>query len=70
MMISYWGFRGRMDAIIHKILHPLHDIKWRTDADDVCDGDIICETCDYIFWCRVYDLSQEELKKRLKIEDD
>jgi len=67
-MISRWGLHARLDAIIHKIRHPSHKIRWRFDADDVCDGDIICETCDVVFWCRVHDLSQRELKKRLGIK--
>ena len=61
------GFRARIDAIIHKIFHPTHNLQWRVGADKVCDGDIICETCSLCFWCRVHDLSNEEIDRRLNV---
>ena len=46
------GLRARIDAIIHKILHPKHDVQWRINVGNLCKGDITCETCGHIFWCR------------------
>ncbi len=53
-MRNQWlGFQARVDAILHKILHPTHSVKWRTNEGDICPGDIACETCNQVFWCRM-----------------
>ena len=50
------GIIARITAIVHKILHPTHKLVWKCDPQDtICDGDIVCETCETIFWCRYYD---------------
>jgi len=64
--MTFTGFLARIDAICHKIWNPKHDLKWRIDADELCDGDIVCKTCGIIFWCRYYDLSYEEQRRREK----
>lgn len=65
------GIFARIDAVWHKITHPKHKISWKDDPilDDpyfVCEGDIVCKTCNKLFWCRYYDLSKS---KRSKIEE-
>lgn len=62
--MSWYGFLARLDAIIHKICHSKHKILWRTCTDEICDGDIICETCNTVFWCRAQELTQKELEKK------
>lgn len=52
------GFHARCKAILHKLFHPTHKILWRTGMDEMCSGDITCETCQRIYWCRFYDLSK------------
>jgi hypothetical protein len=33
-----------------------HDVAWRVNADPpACDGDIACETCALVIWCRSHD---------------
>ena len=59
------GFLARIHAILHKVRHPSHVIKWKTGPDWMCPGDIVCETCDMVIWCRVYDMCQEELLARI-----
>lgn len=52
LFIKWYGFQARISAILHKIRHPKHRLLWRTNVDEICPGDIVCETCDQIFWCR------------------
>jgi hypothetical protein len=52
--MTFNGFVARLQAITHKIFNPKHKVIWRTRADEVCSGDIVCETCDRIYWCRSY----------------
>ena len=55
-MISWEGFKARVGAICHKIAHPSHVVRWRVNAEEgYCKGDIACETCKILFWCRLYD---------------
>jgi len=54
------GIIARIEAVCHKILHPFHKLIWKLDpiSDDPefkCEGDIVCQTCNVIFWCRFYD---------------
>jgi len=52
-MRNRWlSFQAKVDAIWHKICHPKHDVRWRINVDKSCPGDITCETCEHIFWCR------------------
>jgi len=55
--MDWLGFKARIEAIWHKIWHPRHDVKWRINADEECPGDITCETCSCIFWCRALENS-------------
>jgi hypothetical protein len=34
-----------------------HDVDWRANANDFpeCAGDIVCNTCNKIHWCRWYE---------------
>lgn len=50
--MRWYGFLARIDAILHKIRHPRHDVRWRMNIGKSCSGDIICETCSIAFWCR------------------
>jgi len=48
-----YGFLARLDAILHKIRHPRHKVIWRSDIEEnVCAGEITCETCNVLYWCR------------------
>jgi len=50
------GFIARLQAICHKIRHPKHKLVWKHSPEEgLCKGDIVCETCDIVFWCRFYD---------------
>jgi len=67
--INRFGIAARIQAICHKIRHPRHKLLWREkefEDDTICPGDIICETCGILFWCRCHDLSDEEINKRLE----
>lgn len=63
---NIYGIFGRIHAIFHKIMHPTHKVYWRFAADEICAGDIVCNTCDCMFWCRVQDLSTKELDRRIE----
>lgn len=60
--MRWLGFLARIDAILHKIRHPSHDVRWRTGVGKYCSGDITCETCSCIFWCR--GLENKEMKEK------
>ena len=51
--MRWLGFVARIDAILHKFLHPTHNVRWRTNEGSICPGDIVCETCNHVFWCRL-----------------
>ena len=55
IFIFYYGICARMSAISHKISHPDHKLNWNHDKDEYLKGDIVCETCNHIFWCRQLD---------------
>lgn len=44
---------ARIQGLFHIIIG--HDLVWKLAADEVCDGDIFCGTCNQILWCRWYD---------------
>lgn len=47
------GIGARIDAIKHKIRHPKHQILWRNNVEEgICRGDILCDTCGIVYWCR------------------
>ena len=54
------GFRARVDALWCVVRG--HDVEWRTapDAEAGCTGDILCETCGVLHWCRWYDGDRRE----------
>jgi len=58
--MRWYGFLARIDAILHRILHPRHDVRWRTNEGSICPGDIACETCNCVFWCRI--LENKEMR--------
>jgi len=60
-MIRPYGLLARIDAVFHKIRHLRHNVKWRANVGKSCSGDIICETCSCIFWCR--GLENKEMKQ-------
>ena len=67
-MINRYGIGARIQVIFHKLRHPRHKVTWRTiDESGFCPGDITCETCAVVFWCRLHDLSDEEINKRLSV---
>jgi hypothetical protein len=64
---SIWrNISCRVDAVVHKILYPTHNVKWKDkesicideDGTVLCPGDIICKTCNKVFWCRAYDIKR------------
>ena len=65
-MICFSGIVARISVIWHKILHPKHNVRWRTEADELCSGDITCETCNKCFWCRIYDDSDKVRQKKME----
>lgn len=52
------GFFARVGAFWH--IARGHDVDWAVDTSDLCDGDIVCETCHVVLWCRYHDLSNYE----------
>lgn len=54
--MRWLGIQARIDVILHKIVHPTHNLKWTTNKEELCPkGDIVCETCNINFWCRSLD---------------
>ena len=49
----YYKFSAIFDYFIHKIRG--HEVYWRVNVDELCSGDIVCETCNLIIWCRAND---------------
>lgn len=37
-----------------------HDIEWFYSPDDMCSGDIVCNTCNQLIWCRWHDPWRKE----------
>ena len=62
-MVSWQGLLYRFEAVFHKIFHPSHRMRWRAEKDILCTGNIICETCNHIYWCRVQEMSQKQIQK-------
>jgi len=60
------GIFARLHVIGHKLRHPSHVIFWRLMNDNICDGDIVCDTCQRNYWCRFQDLSHKEQDKRIR----
>jgi len=65
-----WAAEARIRAILHKLTHPGHELVWRRLDDSPCPGDIVCETCNSLFWCRLYDLSEKKRAKLLGFDDE
>lgn len=53
--MTYYGLHARIHAILHKLRHPRHKLIWRLDPNEFCPGDIVCDTCNVILWCRALD---------------
>jgi hypothetical protein len=58
--MTFDGLLCRIEAIWHKICNPSHSIIWKyhefEEDKEVCpNGDILCKTCDRIYWCRTYE---------------
>jgi len=64
------GFHARLEAILHKIFHPNHRLIWRTQREEICSGDIVCDTCNKIYWCRWYDNPSESWAKYEKLKTE
>jgi len=58
------GISARLRAVFHKISHPMHKMRWRKD-----DCDIICETCERIYWCRLLEQEVDLKEVRRGVED-
>ncbi len=43
----------RFNAVFHWIRG--HEVYWYVSEDELCPGDIVCETCNQIIWCRSHD---------------
>lgn len=61
----YYSLHARLMAILHKICNPKHDVVWRyyeTEQDKlICpNGDIVCNTCNILFFCRTYDIWEQK----------
>jgi hypothetical protein len=55
-----YGLPSRVFAIAHKLRHPSHRLDWRSDVSEACPGDIVCDTCSTLFWCRAQETEIEE----------
>lgn len=53
-MTRWWlALTARLDAVVCWLRG--HDVRWRVNADYMCPGDIVCETCAESIWCRALD---------------
>lgn len=52
-LLNRYAISSRGVAVWHWLRG--HRILWRTNQDHVCTGDIVCETCDLLIWCRAHD---------------
>jgi hypothetical protein len=48
-----WAILARLDAVWHLLRG--HRVSWRVNVDDLCAGDIVCESCELELWCRAHD---------------
>lgn len=55
--MTFLGLRARIDAILHKLLHPSHRVLWHASPSK-CD--IACDTCSHLFWCRQVEKPDED----------
>jgi hypothetical protein len=67
--MTWYGLLARIDVVLHKIRHPKHRMIWRYKPDALCPGDIVCDTCDVIFWCRAQELTQKQIEEGLRNYD-
>jgi hypothetical protein len=52
--MSVDGIKARLDAFWH--FARGHQMAWHVNRDDLCpNGDIVCETCRLVIWCRAHD---------------
>ena len=49
----YLCIAARLDAVWHWARG--HRVRWRANPDYMCSGDILCDTCDAVMWCRSHD---------------
>ena len=63
LSVVRYGVGARIQAIFHKIRHPKHEVLWRTNIDELCPGDITCETCNVVFWCRSIEMSNKKINE-------
>ena len=52
-MIWYSFILARLGGLWHKMKG--HEVVWVENSGTTCRGDIICNTCNLIIWCRWYD---------------
>lgn len=64
-MTCFLGMRARLDAGICWLKG--HDVQWRANVDEVCEGDILCDTCDCMHWCRAMDNTLTRGEKLLTV---
>lgn len=61
---------GRLLYVLHRISG--HAVVWRRSLSDlpVCDGDIVCESCGQVLWCRAHDPWSPVTRRRGAVPDD
>jgi hypothetical protein len=52
--MTYYGVTARLEGVWHMLRG--HRVLWSTHAvKDFCVGDIVCESCNRVIWCRALD---------------
>lgn len=61
---------GRLLYVLHRVSG--HVVVWRRSLSDLplCDGDIICESCAQVLWCRAHDPWSSVTRRRGALPDD
>lgn len=50
----WWAVQGRLLYVWHRVRR--HETRWRVSIDlPLCTGDLTCETCNLLLWCRAHD---------------
>lgn len=55
-MVMYYAVMSRLEGLTHWLRG--HDIAWAVVPvceDLSCPGDLICDTCDKVIWCKMLD---------------
>ena len=61
---------GRLQYVLHRVSG--HAVVWKRSLSDLplCDGDIVCESCAQVLWCRAHDPWSPVTRRRGAVPDD